>query len=117
MPRLYGGEGGVRTLGAGVSPYNGLANESFSPPSLVFNHLASWEGLSVGLKGSLSASVVLHFVLHSMERNAAASFHSVNPTETESCYFLYLKKSQVVEMDFCFLMHRGVHTQLQLFST
>ena len=36
-----GGEGGIRTLGTGVSPYNGLANESFSPPSLVIKHLQS----------------------------------------------------------------------------
>ena len=35
--RLAGGEGGIRTLGTGVSPYNGLANESFSPLSLVFS--------------------------------------------------------------------------------
>jgi hypothetical protein len=39
--RLYGGEGGIRTLGTGVSPYNGLANESFSPPSLVVKHFQS----------------------------------------------------------------------------
>jgi len=36
-----GGEGGIRTLGTGVSPYNGLANESFSPPSLVLKGLQS----------------------------------------------------------------------------
>jgi hypothetical protein len=53
--RLRGGEGGIRTLGTGVSPYNGLANESFSPPSLVVKHLQSdqmppsrAEGLSFG---------------------------------------------------------------------
>jgi hypothetical protein len=39
--RTSGGEGGIRTLGAGVSPYNGLAKGSFSPPSLVFNNLQS----------------------------------------------------------------------------
>jgi hypothetical protein len=39
--RLAGGEGGIRTLGTGVSPYNGLANESFPPPSLVAKHLQS----------------------------------------------------------------------------
>jgi hypothetical protein len=36
-----GGEGGIRTLGTGISQYNGLANESFSPPSLVFKDLQS----------------------------------------------------------------------------
>ena len=36
-----GGEGGIRTLDTGVSPYNGLANESFSPPSLAFKGLWS----------------------------------------------------------------------------
>jgi hypothetical protein len=36
-----GGEGGIRTLGTGISQYNGLANGSFSPPSLVFKYLQS----------------------------------------------------------------------------
>ena len=35
-----GGEG-IRTLDTGFSSYNGLANESFSLPSLVFNTLRS----------------------------------------------------------------------------
>jgi len=35
------GEGGIRTLVGGVSPQNGLANGSFSPPSLVFKDLQS----------------------------------------------------------------------------
>ena len=48
-----GGEGGIRTLGTGVSPYNGLAKGSFSPPSLVF------KGLTVGLNTSKSGSVPL----------------------------------------------------------
>jgi len=39
--KTSGGEGGIRTLGTGVSPYNGLANQSFSPPSLVVKHLQS----------------------------------------------------------------------------
>jgi hypothetical protein len=39
--KSYGGEGGIRTLGTGVSPYNGLAKGSFSPPSLVFKGLQS----------------------------------------------------------------------------
>ena len=39
-----GGEGGIRTLGTGVSPYNGLAKGSFSPPSLVFKSLQSESG-------------------------------------------------------------------------
>src|SRR5271154_5409164 len=29
--RLRGGEGGIRTLGTGVSPYNGLANRRLQP--------------------------------------------------------------------------------------
>src|SRR5215467_3390776 len=37
--KTSGGEGGIRTLGTGVSPYNGLANQSFSPPSLGLNNL------------------------------------------------------------------------------
>jgi len=45
--RLSGGEGGIRTLGTGVSPYNGLAKGSFSPPSLVLKSLQSdWTPLS-----------------------------------------------------------------------
>jgi len=53
--KTSGGEGGIRTLGTGVSPYNGLANGSFSPPSLVFKSLQSdleppsrTDGLSFG---------------------------------------------------------------------
>ena len=41
-----GGEGGIRTLGTGVSPYNGLAKGSFSPPSLIFKSLQSDSPLS-----------------------------------------------------------------------
>jgi hypothetical protein len=55
LRRKSGGEGGIRTLDTGVSPYNGLANESFSPPSLVFKGLRSdpiplsrTQGLSFG---------------------------------------------------------------------
>ena len=63
-----GGEEGIRTLGTGVSPYNGLANESFSPPSLVFKHLQSdWmpPRRALYLSFSHSAIIVLHFVLQS----------------------------------------------------
>jgi hypothetical protein len=31
QPRFAGGEGGIRTLGTGVSPYNGLANRRIRP--------------------------------------------------------------------------------------
>src|SRR5581483_151460 len=31
QPRQSGGEGGIRTLGTGVSPYNGLANRRIRP--------------------------------------------------------------------------------------
>jgi hypothetical protein len=46
MIQLYdnkgnGGEGGIRTLGTGVSPYNGLAKQSISPPSLGLNNSQS----------------------------------------------------------------------------
>jgi hypothetical protein len=39
-----------RTPDRGVSPHNGLANESFSPPSLVFNRFQSCRSLLVGLR-------------------------------------------------------------------
>ena len=58
-----GGEGGIRTLGTGISQYNGLANGPFSPPSLVFKHLQSYRGLQGGLSASHSAIIVLRFVL------------------------------------------------------
>ena len=32
--RLRGGEGGIRTLDTGVSPYNGLANETVLGPAV-----------------------------------------------------------------------------------
>jgi hypothetical protein len=60
-----GGEGGIRTLDTGVSQYNGLANESFAPPSLVFNHLRSHRSFSIGLRGLHSALIVLRFVRYS----------------------------------------------------
>jgi hypothetical protein len=56
-------EGGIRTLGTGVSPYNGLENESFPPPSLVVKHLQSTPCLQVGLRASHAVVIVLHFVL------------------------------------------------------
>src|SRR5437868_15360998 len=31
VQHVYGGEGGIRTLGTGVSPYNGLANRRIRP--------------------------------------------------------------------------------------
>src|SRR5580658_954657 len=41
--RLRGGEGGIRTLGTGVSPYNGLANRRIRPlchlSAFVYNKL------------------------------------------------------------------------------
>ena len=36
-----GGEGGIRTLGTGVSPYNGLANLFFDAMPSNPNHLQS----------------------------------------------------------------------------
>jgi hypothetical protein len=41
--RLRGGEGGIRTLGTGVSPYNGLAKHRASFLQRVFKHLARSE--------------------------------------------------------------------------
>jgi hypothetical protein len=37
----YGGEGGIRTLGTGISQYNGLANLSFDAVPIGFNGLQS----------------------------------------------------------------------------
>jgi hypothetical protein len=51
--RTSGGEAGIRTLGTGVSPYNGLAKGSFSPPSLAGKDLQS-EPRSRGRAESLS---------------------------------------------------------------
>ena len=31
IPESYGGEGGIRTLGTGISQYNGLANRRIRP--------------------------------------------------------------------------------------
>src|SRR5579862_4490718 len=58
-----GGEGGIRTLGTGISQYNGLANESFSPPSLVFKYSQSDAWPRVGLRVPHSAVIVLRIVL------------------------------------------------------
>jgi len=44
-----GGEGGIRTLGTGVSPYNGLAKHRAFILRCVFKHLARYECFSVVL--------------------------------------------------------------------
>jgi hypothetical protein len=44
-----GGEGGIRTLGTGVSPYNGLAKHRAFMLRCVFKHLARCEWFSVVL--------------------------------------------------------------------
>jgi hypothetical protein len=50
--RLRGGEGGIRTLGTGISPYNGLANRRLQPlghlSGVVTKHLQCWQGLLLG---------------------------------------------------------------------
>jgi hypothetical protein len=58
------GEGGIRTLGTGISQYNGLANGPFSPPSLVFKYLQSDRWPPSRTQSSHSAVIVLRFVLH-----------------------------------------------------
>jgi hypothetical protein len=57
------GAGATCPLGGDVSPYNGIAKGSFSPPSLVFKHLQPWPNMQVGLSASHSAVIVLRFVL------------------------------------------------------
>jgi|SRR5579863_2343277 len=91
--RLNGGEGGIRTLGTGVSPYNGLANESFSPPSLVFNHLPSCRSFSVGPRDPHSALTVLRFVLqicplrrHLQNPAPPNGFHNLKKLHCHGCY-------------------------------
>jgi hypothetical protein len=62
-----GGEGGIRTLGAGVSPYNGLAKGSFLPALTRFQELTSDSGSlsrAQGLSfGSYCAPLVLHLAV------------------------------------------------------
>jgi hypothetical protein len=43
LGRIYGGEGGIQTLGIGVSPYNGLAKHRVHFLPRVFNHFALLE--------------------------------------------------------------------------
>ena len=62
--RLYGGEGGIRTLGTGISQYNGLANLSFDAVPAGFNGLQADYLTLVGPYRSHTAIFVLHFVLH-----------------------------------------------------
>jgi len=45
--KTSGGEGGIRTLGTGVSPYNGLAKHRASFLWRVFKHLECSECFSV----------------------------------------------------------------------
>ena len=59
-----GGEGGIRTLGTGISQYNGLANLWFDAVPIGFNGLQSDYLTLVGPDRSHAAILVLHFVLH-----------------------------------------------------
>jgi len=54
----------IRTLGTGVSPYNGLARGSFLPALTRFQGFTSDSGSLCRADGSQSAVIVLHFVLH-----------------------------------------------------
>jgi hypothetical protein len=60
-----GGEEGIRTLGTGVSPNNGLANESFRRPHSFSNTYSRTGCLPRRAPCSHSAIIVLHFVLQS----------------------------------------------------
>ena len=51
--RKHGGEGGIRTLGTGVSPYNGLANRRIRP----LCHLSGVGNLSVPRREEATASI------------------------------------------------------------
>ena len=53
----------IRTLGTGVSPYNGLASVSIFAVCNHIKRLQSDEGLETGQNRSHSAIFVLHFVL------------------------------------------------------
>jgi hypothetical protein len=49
LRRKFGGEGGIRTLGTGVSPHNGLAKHRPFILRCIFKHLARCECFSVVL--------------------------------------------------------------------
>jgi hypothetical protein len=51
--KTSGGEAGIRTLGTGVSPYNGLANRRIQP----LCHLSGWLGVqfTTAMAGSFAA--------------------------------------------------------------
>jgi hypothetical protein len=63
-----GGEGGIRTLGTGISQYNGLASLSFDAVPIGFNGLQADYLTLVGPNRSHTALSVLHFVLHFREQ-------------------------------------------------
>jgi hypothetical protein len=65
--RLHGGEGGIRTLDTGVSPYNGLANRRLQP----LGHLSG--------ACRTSAAIVYHRSLPSKSATQAASFPPAAP--------------------------------------
>ena len=65
FPRLYGGEGGIRTPGTGFSQYNGLANRRLQP----LGHLSA-----VAIDGAAqSTSVRIIFPPPASERSAPHS--------------------------------------------
>jgi hypothetical protein len=56
--REIGGEAGIRTLGTGISPYNGLANRRFRPLS----HLTAARKLSINEIVTYSLTIVPEIV-------------------------------------------------------
>src|SRR5436305_15100001 len=62
-----GGEGGIRTLGTGVSPYNGLANRRIRP----LCHLsgAGIQSTTVGSKAIIASIISIYALPNSIERS------------------------------------------------
>jgi hypothetical protein len=60
--RLCGGEGGIRTLDTGVSPYNGLANRRLQP----LGHLSGVGGFSLPrrVRCSVHAAIAANHIEH-----------------------------------------------------
>jgi hypothetical protein len=63
VSQWYGGEGGIRTLGTGISQYNGLASLSFDAAPIGSNGLQADYLTAVGPNRSHTAIFVLSFVL------------------------------------------------------
>jgi hypothetical protein len=80
--KTSGGEGGIRTLGTGVSPYNGLAKHRAFILRSVFKHLTRCEWFSVVLNAHHN-HLHCHLMCHPIIAQATNAEGSLRPQSSQ----------------------------------